>query len=432
MDKRMQEISEAVDSLREELFRFLQRLVQRPSLPGDEKAAQELVAEKLRALGLSVELVRATPEEIRDHPAFCDDGYPIASRLNVVGRWSGARKGRSPQTGAAGSLILNGHVDVVPPGKEELWEDSPWSGTIKDGRLYGRGSGDMKSGLSAALFAMQALQQLAFEPEHDILFESVIGEETGGLGTLTTIVKGYAADAAIVLEPTSLALCPVQAGALNFRLTVPGRATHACMKNAGVSAIEKFYPLLQALNELDRRRHASYRNPLYEDPNNVAPLSVGTVAGGAWHSTVPEELVAEGRYGVFPGESLAAAKKAFAETLREAAQHDPWLRDHPPTLEWVEGQFEPGETPVTEPLVRTLASAHQQVTGAGPKFRGVTYGSDLRLFTNHARIPAVLYGPGNIVHAHAANEFVSLEEVVTITKILALTISQWCGGRFAG
>ncbi|MFQ5817436.1 MAG: ArgE/DapE family deacylase [Terriglobia bacterium] len=431
MEQFFQKVSNIVDSRQDELASFVQRLVQIPSLPGEEQAAQEFVAAKLHTLGLVVDVVRPCLEEVKDHPAFCDDGYPLDTRINIIGRWVGRQKGRSSGNENAGSLILNGHIDVVPPGKEDLWEESPWSGTIKDRRLYGRGSCDMKAGLSSAIFAIEALIRLGFEPEHDILLESVIGEETGGLGTLTTILKGYAADAAIILEPTSLALCPVQAGALTFRLSVPGLSTHASMKTTGVSAIEKFYLLLHAIEEFERRRHEHYQNPLYEHPQTVAPINIGTIKGGEWHSTVPNELVVEGRYGVFPGESIAAAKKSFFETIMSVAQHDPWLNQHPPILEWFEGQFEPGETDVAQPILRTLSAAHRQVTGIDPKVRGVSYGSDLRLFTNHARIPAVLYGPGNVVHSHSANEFVSLLEVVMATKILALAIYDWCGGEFA-
>jgi len=425
MDTLVAKIAAAVDASRDELIAFLQKLVQAPSLPGREQQAQRLVAEKLQALGLTVDVISSELPDLEKHPAFCDDGVPFRDRLNVVGRW----RGQTPDRGDARSLILNGHIDVVPTGSESLWSESPWSGAIRDGQLYGRGSCDMKAGVTANIFAIQTLQSMGFHPAADVLVESVIGEESGGVGTLTTIIKGFNADAAIITEPTRLRLCPVQSGALTFRVRVAGRAIHACMKPYGVSAIEKFYVLLDAVQRLERRRHVEYQNPLYEDPNNIAPVNFGTLRSGEWPSTVPDELVVEGRFGVLPGESTDAARKAMAAALREAAGQDSWLSEHPPELEWFEGQFESGETPRDSPIVPAIAEGHLQTFGEAPVVQGVTYGSDLRLFTNHGGIPAVLYGPGSIFDAHTVNEHVDLEEVIAATKVLAYIVSQWCGGE---
>ena len=422
-------IASCVDASRATLIAFLQKLVQIPSLPGQEQLAQHFVADKLRSLGLEVEVISAEFDDLRDHPAFCDDGVPFRERLNVVARWHGS--GRSQSTNTARSLILNGHMDVVPTGNEALWSESPWSGTIRDGQLFGRGSCDMKAGVTANIYAIQCLQELGFRPAADVLIESVIGEESGGVGTLATIVKGFKADAAIITEPTRLRLCPVQSGALTFRVKVAGRAIHACMKPYGVSAIEKFYLVLQAVQELERRRHVEYKNPLYEDPNNIAPVNFGTLQSGDWPSTVPDELVVEGRFGVLPGESTDAARLAMADALLQAAARDAWLKEHPPSLEWFEGQFESGETAQDAPIVRAIADGHAHMFGKPPVVQGVTYGSDLRLFTNHGNTPAVLYGPGNIFDAHTVNEHVDLEEVIAATKALAYIVTEWCGGDVA-
>jgi len=418
-------ISDQVNASSDQLIAFLQKLVQFPSLPGFEQKAQYCVAEKLEALGLATEIVPSEFEELKNHPAFCDDGVPFRERLNVVGRWSG--KSDKKKASTARSLILNGHMDVVPTGAESLWTGSPWSGTIRDGKLYGRGSCDMKAGVTANIFAVQTLQALGFRPVGDVLIESVIGEESGGVGTLATIVRGFKADAAVITEPTQLRLCPVQSGALSFRLRVSGRAIHACMKPYGVSAIEKFYVLLAAVQELEHRRHLEYTNPLYENPQNIAPINFGTIRGGDWPSTVPDQLVVEGRFGVLPGESTDAARGAMAKSVREAASSDAWLREHPPELLWFEGQFESGQTPVDAPIVKAVSECHAATLGKPPEIHGVTYGSDLRLFTNHGNIPAVLYGPGNVIHAHTVDEFVEIEEVLVATKVLALMISKWCG-----
>lgn len=426
MNSAIQKITAQVDSLHNEMTAFLARLVQFASLPGKEQAAQHFYADKLRALGCAPQILTSKREELESHPAFCDDLVPFNDRLNVVGRWSAT----SDSKNRSRSLILNGHMDVVPTGHESLWSASPWSGAVKDGKLYGRGSCDMKAGLTANVFAVQALQNLGFRPAGDVLLESVIGEESGGVGTLTTIVKGFKADAAIITEPTRLHACPVQSGALTFRLKVAGRAIHACMKPHGVSAIEKFYPLLHAVQELERRRHVEYKNALYPDPNNIAPVNFGTIRGGDWPSTVPDEVVIEGRFGVLPGESTADARRALATALNHAAAGDAWMKDHPPSLEWFEGQFESGQTPLTDSIVESLQQCHADVLGKPTVLQGVTYGSDLRLFTNHGHLPAVLYGPGNIEQAHTVDEWVDLQEVFSAAKVLATIIMQWCGGEF--
>ncbi len=412
----------AVDGLSNNMTDFLQRLVRFPSLPGQEQDAQRFIFEKLRGLQCKTEILRSSLPELRDHPAFCDDGVSFEDRLNVVGTWMGSGGGKS--------LILNGHMDVVPVGNLALWQYPPFEGVVAQGKLHGRGACDMKAGLTAGIFAMQSLQQLGFVPAGRVVFESVIGEESGGVGTLTTITRGVSADAAIIMEPTRLRACPVHSGALSFRVRVSGRAIHASMKQFGVSAIEKFYSVFAAIEALDRSRHDGYANPVFEFKHNVAPICVGMLQAGDWPSTVPEELVAEGRMGVFPGESTADARAALVACLENAAAKDEWLQAHPPTLEWFEGQFEPGETSVDEPIVEYLSAAHAQVMQRQPVLQGVPYGSDLRLFTLYGKMPAVLYGPGDVAFAHTVEEHVVLDDVVACAKVLALLIVNWCGGSF--
>ena len=350
-------ISTAVEALRPALVDFAQGLVRIPSLPGKEAPAHDYVAARLRALQLDVAILESRFDELEGHPAFNDDGLAPEGRINVVGRWPGATPTRSR------SLILNGHLDVVSAGNAALWTDAPFSGVIRGGRLYGRGACDMKGGVAAAVFALEALMRIGRRPGGDVTVQTVSGEESGGVGTLTTIVKGCRADAAIILEPTTLKLCPIQSGALTFRLRVQGRSIHACMKRLGVSAVEKACYLIERLNAFDRSRHLARPSPYYPDPLNIAPISVGTLSGGDWHSTVPQEAVMEGRFGIFAGESVADAQRAFVAAVHDASRADAWLRDHPPTLEWFEGQFEAGQTDPAAPILRELATCHQAMTG---------------------------------------------------------------------
>ena len=433
-------ISAEVDRLRAPLTEFLQRLVQLPSLPGEEQAAQHFLAAKLRTLDCEVEILESNFAALQHHPAFSDDGVSFDERLNVVGVWPRSKRGSSlsmtetkAHSVATGhSLILNGHIDVVPIGNPSLWKFPPWSGAVENGKLHGRGACDMKAGLTAAIFAIEALRNLRFEPSGPVLIESVIGEESGGVGTLTTLINGIRADAAILMEPTRLRSCPVHAGALSFRIEITGRAIHASMKRFGVSAVEKFQHIFEVIQALDRDRHLRYENKIFEFNDNIAPISIGTVAAGDWLSTIPETLIAEGRFGVFPGETTAAARAALADCLAQVSAGDPWLQTHPPALEWIEGQFEPGQTAFSEPIVKALSNSHAQVMGQPPQIHGVPYGSDLRLFTEHGKFPAILYGPGDVAYAHTVEEHVELEEVFLCAKVLALLVTEWCGGSFAG
>jgi acetylornithine deacetylase len=411
-------VHEGIALVRDDATGLLRQLVATPSVTGDETAAQAVVAEALAGLGLDVDAWAPTREDLVDHPSFSDDGLALGDRPVVVGRL----EGRDP---AASPLVLNGHIDVVPTGDEAGWPVPPWNERLDGDVLRGRGTCDMKGGLVAGIAALSALVRQGLQPSVPVLLQSVIGEETGGVGTLAAVLRGHVGAAAIVLEPTSLHRCPVGAGAASFRLHVPGRAAHGAMRREGVSAVEKLVPLLAAMDELERRRHADFTHPAFADDDLVAPVSVGRVSAGDWPSTVPEALVAEGRFGVLPGESLDEARAALEAAVAEAADGDPWLAGHPPVVEWFEGQFAPAVTPLDSPIVAAVGAAHDQEVGTASPVHGVPYGSDLRFFTNDAGMPAVLYGPGDVAVAHTVDEQVRLDEVFAVAEVVARTAMTW-------
>jgi acetylornithine deacetylase len=400
-------------------IRLLQDLIRIPSITGSETQAQLFFADRLRELQLEVDCWNPETADVQTHPAFSDDGLPLGERPVVVGHL----RGKDPN---ARSMILNGHVDVVPPGQETAWTDGPWSGAFRDGKVFGRGACDMKGGLVAGYLAIAALQKMGIRLRGSVWIQSVIGEESGGVGTLAAVLRGYRADAAIVLEPTRTAICPVGAGAASFRIRVRGKASHGAMRLEGVSAIEKFQFILSAIQQLEQKRHKNYQHPLYKADTLISPISVGKIQAGDWPSTVPESLVAEGRFGVFPEERIQDARMEFENAIQSAADLDPWLRENPPSVEWFEGQFEPAQTALDSEIVLTLRKFHSQVHGANPEIHGVPYGSDLRFFTNNAKMPAVLYGPGDVRMAHSLNEFVPVSEIISVAKVVALTLLDWC------
>jgi len=411
-----QAIREAAADITDELIGWAADLVQIPSVTGDEAAAQKYVADLFAHHGLGVTVL--TPDDgLRDHPSFSDDGLPV-NRPVVIGHQPGS-------TANARSLILNGHIDVVPPGDENLYPHGAWSGAVRDDALWGRGAVDMKAGLLAGLAALATLRRLDIQPPGDVWIESVTGEESGGVGTLATVAAGYRADAAVILEPTKLAMCPVGAGSASFRLHVHGQAAHGAMRTEGHSAITSYFTLHRALQELETQRHKGWAHSAFRADQLVAPISVGRVVSGDWPSTVPELLVAEGRYGVLPGESLRDARAEFETYLATVAAEDPWLASHPPQVEWFEGQFEPAETPADAQILQVVAEQHKVSTGHTPISHGVSYGSDLRFFTNDAQMDAVLYGPGDVAVAHTVHEHVPLQDLKVTVEVIANLCAQW-------
>ena len=400
----------------ESLLATLTDLIALPTLGGQETPGQEYVARFLQHIGAETDVWDIDLVALRQHPSYGEE-VPREHALGVVGALGQARGGRS--------LILNGHMDVVPAGDERNWHYPPWQATRVGNLIYGRGASDMKGGLACALHAAQAVQEAGVALNGRLLIESVVGEEDGGLGTLAAVLRGYRADGAILIEPTRLAVAPAQAGALNFSVTVPGLSAHGCVRDEGVSAIEKFVPIHQALLKLEEERNRRIP-PLYAHCVLPFALSIGQLQAGNWASSVPEQLVFRGRYGLPPGEDPAAARWQFEEAVAHACYGDHWLRAHPPVVEWWGGQIVPAEIPLDHPLVETVAASFAAATGLPATVEGMTYGADMRLLVHEGQTPAVLFGPGDVRRAHAPDEFVTVSELEATVRSLALAILRFC------
>ena len=301
--------------------------------------------------GLDTDVWDIDLEELERHPDWSHE-VERDHALGVVG-WVG-------EHGPGRDLLLNGHIDVVPVGDESAWSTAPWDPAVREGQVYGRGAVDMKGGLCCALYAAKALHDAGVHLRGRLSVASVVGEEDGGTGTLATMLRGHTAHGAIVTEPTGLRVVRAQAGSLMFRLIVHGLSAHGCVREEGVSAVEKFVPLFAALRRLESERSGvgaaaesaaetesaavagDPRSPLFAGYRLPWPIEVGTVRAGDWASSVPDTLTAEGRYGVAVGEDVPAARRAFEEAVARAAAGDPWLAAHPPRVEWWGGRFDPG------------------------------------------------------------------------------------------
>lgn len=389
----------------------LRALVRVPSVTGDEGAVAAVAAERLRDAGADEVVVRSIEAgPIRDDPSFPGAEMPREILPIVLGR-----VGRPD----APRLLLVGHLDVVPIGDGAAWSVDPWAAEVRGGRLYGRGACDMKGGVAAILGAVRALVRSRTPLEVELIVALVPSEEDGGAGMLAAIRDGLRGEAAIITEPTRLEIIVAHAGAITFRLEVPGRAAHAAMRREGVSALDGLAVLLRALDADETARNAAEQDPLMAALALPYPTIVGTVSGGAWASTVLDRVVVEGRYGVRLGQSPAGAEAELRGCVAAAAAADPWLRDHPPTIEVTGGRFGSARVDPREPLPRSLQAAATVATGRTPALVGAPYGSDMRLLIDEAATPTVLFGPGDVAVAHSADEYVALGEVLDCAGALA-------------
>lgn len=411
-----------VDEQTDEMVGQLSELVRVPSVSGSdvENSAQGEMARIFHGEGLDTDHWQIPLDAIAAEPDFPGMEVARAEAWGLVGRL--------PGTGGGSTLMLNGHIDVVPTGDLSTWTNQePFSGHVDARHVYGRGTCDMKAGLVASLWAVKALRRSGAPLTGDVLIASVQGEEDGGMGTYATLRRGWRADACVIPEPTSLDLVPANAGSLTFRLRVPGLATHASRRTAGVSAIDKSWVVFKALGELERVRNADV-HPLFSRWELAYPLSIGVVRSGDWASTVPDLLVAEGRLGVALGEPVDEARAALEGAVREACDSDPWLRAHPVVVEWWGGQFASGQLAASSDLLDRVRSAHGVATGqtSAQRVWGAPYGSDLRLLTDLADIPTVHYGPGDVTLAHGPDESVPIAEFVTCARTLATLALDCC------
>jgi acetylornithine deacetylase len=342
---------------------------------------------------------------------------------------------RLPGAGHGRSLILNGHYDVVPLGLRESWTRDPFGREIADGKVYGRGSNDMKGGIAAMLKAVEFIRRAGLALEGDVLVEIVPDEEATCMGTLSACQRGYRADAAIIPEPTDMRVGIAVRGHLGGEITVRGRAGHAeqaqppWQQGGAVNAIDKAARVITAMQRAQERWHSdpAKQHPLVP-PDSIVPT---VIRGGEWSATYPEKVEIVFDCMFVPG---ALNKRAELESLmREAAAGDAWLEAHPPELRfsgpkgdvwWYAAELSPDE-----PIVQ-LAQAALADVGLAPALMGFGSLTDCIHLIHQAKVPTINLGP-DFDTGHAADEFVSIEQLVQLTKTLALAILRWSGARAA-
>jgi len=398
---------------------FLQEMVQQPTVTKYEMDAQILVADRLREKGLEVDVWEPDYNELMKSEYFNPRREDYKGSPNVVGVLKGKGHGKS--------VILNGHIDVVPAGDKSKWKYDPYGGEIVDGKLYGRGTTDMKGGNIATLIAMETIINLGIRLKGDVIYESVIEEETGGAGTLAAIQRGYTADVAIIPEPSEMRIFPKQQGSLWFEVTVKGVSAHGGTRYEGVSALEKGWTVFEEIMNLEEKRNDPLRrNPLYKDNPIPIPINIGQFNGGYFPSAVAEEAIIQGRYGVAPGETIEEAKEEFAVMLDNLKCKDDWFVKKPATVKWGGIHLPPGGCAFDHPMLEILKAKYVEVEEKEPIIAGSTWGTDGGLLTQAGGIPSIIFGPGTTSMAHFTDEYIELDNIFKTAEIIALSIIEWC------
>jgi acetylornithine deacetylase len=389
---------------------------------GDIEGLQRYLARRLGSRGVPVELAEPPAALVAGH-AYVPPGFDFAGRPQLVARLSGA--------GGGPSLLLNGHIDVVSAEPRAAWSSDPFAAEVRDGAVFGRGACDMKGGVAAMVFAAEALQALEVPLAGDLIVNTVSEEETTGAGGLVT-ARTLQADAAIVPEPTGLAVATCCRGSLLASIDVQGRAGHAGTAprhhddGGAVNAIDKAAYLLGALRRLNAEWALRDGHPHLSPPHAV----VTAVHGGEWIVSVPARCRIDVHIEFLPGQADAdgwgaAVESEFERWVASAAQADPWLREHPPEVRWRQGGVPAAEVAEDEPVVQTLLGA-QATLGRRARAGGLDNWSDAATLVTEAAIPAVCFGPGDLRLAHGPDEHVPIADLVACAQAIAVTAMRFC------
>ncbi len=431
-----------IDRLTPELVRTVQQAVRiasiNPKYPGQDYAT---------LVGLESEVAQLVASIYTEAGAEIDVFAIEPGRDNAVGVVRG--------TGGGRSLVYNGHIDVVPAGDPSTWTSGePFSGETHDGSVHGRGSADMKAGVLAQAYAAVALHRAGVRLAGDLTLVAVVGEEVGDheLGTTATIKRGYTGDVVVIAEPSGLdvplAIVPITPGLLWFSVRITGKTAHSGFRGEtrhgtlagarlGVNAIDKGFVIYEALNRLEDEWAETKRHPLF--PHGKFGLLPGVIHGSPWGIDVPfflsESVLIEYCVMFHPDDDCATTKAAIERQIALASALDPWLREHPPIVEW-KLEWEPYQLAEDHPVLASLERAHEHaVIGtrlAGPAHHQGFGGVCDATWYQATGVPSVVYGPGDLRLAHAANEHVPIDEIVIACKTFALLALDWCGVSGSG
>jgi acetylornithine deacetylase len=391
--------------------------------PRDEAALQQYLAARLEQAGAATELWEPSPADLGGRP-LVPEGLDFEGRPQLVARFPGRGGGRS--------LLLNGHVDAVSSEPKDRWTSDPNRAEVRDGKLYGRGSNDMKGGIASMVIAAEVVAGHGLAG--DLVVATNTDEESSGAGAMALVAHGVRADASIVTEPTGFDVWIACRGSSYAEIEVPGRPGHAentqphWREGGAVNAIEKAMIVLEEIGRLreDWRSREELRHP-YLSPSDMVPT---VIAGGEWPVTYPASCRLTCGVLYVPaqadGDGWGSAVEAeVAERLRRAAATDDWLAEHPPTIKWSAGVM-PMEISPEEPIVATTLAASKDVGREGG-LAGLDSWYDGATFTLLGDTPAIAFGPSGFGTAHAIDEYVPVDDLVACAQALAVTAVRFCG-----
>jgi acetylornithine deacetylase len=432
MDSSSQKVNQWIDDHHDEIAGFLQELIRIPSVtpwfqPSAEESreadVQAVIGKRMQALGAEVKRWEPNAKELAKYegrPGYYAD-HLFEGRPNQAAVLKGSGEGRS--------MLLTGHVDVVPAGSG--WTVEPFSGDRREGVIYGRGAVDMKGGIAAMVMAVEAVVKSGYRMKGDVTVGTVVDEEAGGMGTLDFVDKGYRADACILTEPTNMKLAPLCRGILWGKLTIPGRSGHIELpqgdwrEGGAVDAVALARVFMDHFDRLNADWRVRKVHPYIPIP---CQLYIAQVNAGEYPTAFANkvELVFDAQYLPREKDEMGLGGKVKAEIeefINQVAMTEPWLREHPPVLEWLI-DADCGETPVEHPFVQSVLK-DMELSGLPRTIEGACAHTDIGWFETLG-IPSVVIGAGNPRLAHQNDEHISEEDLIKLTKLISNVLIHWC------
>ena len=416
----VQKILDSVNQGFEQQLEFTRQMMAFDSTRGKERPAQQLFHDALARRGYDMDQWAIDVTKIESHPGFSPVKFNYDNAVNVVGT-------HLPDETKGQSLILNGHVDVVPTGPLDMWTRPPFEPWIEGDWLYGRGGADMKAGLCANVAALDALESLGFQPAARVHVQSVTEEECTGNGALSALVRGYQADAALIPEPEENMLVRANTGVIWFRIHVQGKPVHVREAGVGANAIEAATSIIPALRKLEQEwNNTRFSHAYFESVEHPINFNIGKIEGGDWASSVPSWCSIDVRVAIYPGVDPRDAASEIEACIRQHAESHPFLKNNLPEVEY-NGFFAEGYVlEEGSEAEKVLSRAHTQSFGSSLESFVTPGYLDGRVFVLYGDCPCLVYGPVS-KNIHAFDERVSLNSLRQITGTIALFIASWCG-----
>lgn len=427
INKIKKEICENIEGSKEELISVVQDLIEIPTEnrppEGNEKIAQEYLKEIFDSIRVENKLIDLDKVPgLTEHNAF-HPGRNYKDRPNLVARYPGKKGGKS--------LLFSGHIDTMPVG-DAVWEHNPFAGEIKGNKLYGRGSYDMKGGMGSMVMAVESIASLGIEIKGDLLFESVVDEEHAGCnGTLANRLIGHNADAAVLAEPSNLAIYPAHKGFRIVHLIVEGNSGMSFAGEKLENPVEHIGRLIECIKMFREKRRKDANIPaIYRDVKDPVPVFIPKLQAGEFSykipMTIPETCKLEVYWQTMPGEKQADIEKEFFVFLDNWCKSDKFFKRNPPKWEFSHRWMPGTQISKNHPIVKTAKKISEEITNQTISIEGAPYPCDLFIFNLYGNMPSIVLGPRGR-NAHGVNEFVYIEDIVNLAKIFACTALEWCG-----